>query len=318
MRAEDHAGRALFYRQLATSLGAGISGREAIDLLARDRTAAGDRARAVQARFADPSLDLGDLLAATETHPVVGPARAAVLRNAWQAGKMVEALQSLARDAEDANQARKRLRSALLRPTILAVSAAVIPNIPLVVTSGVIPYLLATLPWIALIIALLSVIGGSGRRLAGVPRGVPLIGPLAREQALARSNLVLHHYFHAGLSPWDALQGAAQAAGPGPEAGEFRRVARKVQGGSSLAEAMAESNLPPVMVGFLRTGEKSGNLSEMAKLAHTQHREKAEAQMTRVLRFLAFLAFAVSMTVAALQVFDFWTGHFESVMEISE
>ena len=185
----DHTQRALFYRQLATTLDSGISAFESISNLSRDSGPVGKRAREIEHLLADPSLDLGEVLARTEQDPVVGEARASVLRAAYRTGRFVEALRSLAEDAEREQKAQRRLRNALIRPGILAVAAPTIPNLPLLVTGGVGTYLAATVPILFIVGCVVGLLIAGGRMLAAVPRTLPLLGPLAREQALARAML---------------------------------------------------------------------------------------------------------------------------------
>ena len=63
--------RALFYRQLATVLGAGLTPIEAVATLSRDRGGAGRRAEEVSELLRDPNVDLAQALAAGETDPLL-------------------------------------------------------------------------------------------------------------------------------------------------------------------------------------------------------------------------------------------------------
>lgn len=310
---ENHTDRSLFYRQLATTLDAGVSAQESISILQRDTGPTGDRARELERLLRNPSLDLGEVLARTEKDPVVGKARAAVLRAAYRSGRLVEALHSLAKDAEEQQKARRKFRTAMIRPGILALAAPTLPTLPILVTKGLGAYLAITLPAMLILGVLIGLMVAGGRTLAGIPRTVPLLGPLARETALARATLSLHHYFNAGMPLWEAFHGAGDAAGLGPEGDAIKQIAKHVERGGTIADGFARSTLPPVLTGFMRVGEQSGNLAEMALLAHRHHGESADHQMGKTIRVIAFFAFAISMTLAARTVIQFWTGHFDSL-----
>jgi type II secretory pathway component PulF len=294
--------RALFYRQLATTLDAGMTPIEAVAILSRDRSGSGRRAREVSEMLRDPDIDLAQALAAGETDPHLGPARAALLRTGWESGRFTQTLATLGRESEERLRALRRLRAALMRPALLAVLTPLILAVPSLFTGGMAAYLRACVPPLLIIAAIAAAGVWLAGKIPGIGRTVPVLGPLARERAWGRASLVLHHFFNAGLSPAEALRQAASAAGPGPERPALAAAAGRVERGESLTTALPGGADPPMLVRLLQTGEVSGTLAEMAARAHQYHEEEALRRMRNAARITVGVAVAVVMAWAAWRI----------------
>jgi len=301
--------RALFYRQLATVLDAGLTPVEAVATLSRDRGGVGRRAREVDELLRDPDTHLAQALAAGERDPLLGPARSALLLTGWESGRFVETLGTLGRESEEGLRTLRRLRAALLRPALLAVLTPLILAVPALFSGGPAAYLRASVPPLLMIAA----IGAAGvwfaGKIPGIRRGAPILGPLARERAWGRASLVLHHFFNTGTAPAEALRQAAAAAGPGPEGAALAAAAGRVERGASLTASLPGGSNPPMLVRLLKTGEVSGTLAEMAARARDHHEEEALRRMRNAARITVGLAVAVVMAWAAWRIVSGFLAH---------
>ncbi len=318
--------RLVFTRALATLAGAGLPLDRAL-AIARDlgerravREVAGRLLEAVQggASFAD-ALD--------RERAAFPPLYRAVVR-AGETGAALEAtLARLADQLETGARRRGELRSAMIYPAFLLLTAAgsvalllgfVVPSFepllaeaevePPAITQAVIAAGRVVEAWWAALLggALLALAGGRLALLAPRLRlawhrallGTPVVGPLWASFETARLARLLSGLLENGVALPAALRLARGALGNRAFAAELDRVIPEVEAGRGLAAPFAEGRvLPPLAKQLLRVGQDSGQLAEMlGRIAAI-----FEAESTgRFDRLLAILTPAITLLMGVL------------------
>ena len=267
----EPAPQSLFYRQMATQLGAGVPVNEALAALLRQH----------QPRFFRESLtavsasvlrgdSLNRAMAACPRHFTAF--HLAMVAAGERSGDLVLALRRLAEHLEEEQSFRREIRRELFSskltmafallfwPVVLARFAG---NPVLLVLVGVLPLLL---------FGLLLLVGAVLPRLSGRSTlwedrlicGLPVLGRTASliwQTHFARN---LSFLYHAGISLPEAVRWSCDASGNAYLAGRTRVCAVRLDRGEGLAGALESVGLlDPVMVTMLKTGEKTGNFEEV-------------------------------------------------------
>lgn len=320
------ASLALFTRELATLLAAGLPIEEALGALAEQADEA--RLKTVLATLRTRVREGASLATALAEQPDNFPEffRASIAA-AEQAGRLDAVLARLADYAESRAALRRRVWMALLYPLLLtAVALLVVTGLLLYVVPQVIEVfdnLGRDLPWLT-------------RFLIAISEGLPRIGPwlllaaiaavvgvrlLLRDEALrarwqrfvlrlpllgrlrlaldtARFTRTLGLLAGSGVPMLDALRMATQTVGLVPLRRALERAQARVREGSGLAVSLAESRLfPPVTLRLIANGERAGRLAAMLDQAADHEATLLE---NRLATFVAVLGPAMILLVGAL------------------
>jgi general secretion pathway protein F len=320
---------ALFTRQLATLLRAGLPIDEALSALAEQGE--DDRSRALVAALRARVLEGAGLAAAFAEYPESFPEiyRASVAAGE-QSGRLDTVLERLADYAESRDALRQKVLTALAYPVLLAlVAIAVVTGLLVYVVPqivGVFSNLKQALPWpttflIALsegvknwgwIVAVVVVALIVGARLAlrrdavraawhRVLLRLPLVGRLTRASNTARAARTLALLSASAVPLLDALGIAAQVVPNLPMREAMRRAAHRVREGGAFSRALGDSGyFPPVALRLIASGERSGQLERMLDEA-ANHQAKELDRWLAVLT--AVLGPAVILLVGAMVLF---------------
>jgi len=284
---------ALFTRQLAAMLKAGIPLLQAFSVVARSQTNAA-LAQLIEQLHRD--VESGSSLhQALARHPRYFNALYCHLVAAGeQAGMLDELLASLARHQEKNLRIQSQIRTALIYPLAI-VSCAVL--VTAIIMIWVVPSFKqvfssfgASLPWPTLVVIgisdfladcwllLLTLTVAAGllathlwrhspvwrARAERLSLRLPLFGAIARKAAVARWARTLATMFGAGVPLVEALQAVGGAAGNAAYTEATGIIAKQVGNGVSLAAAIEQHALFPDMVGQMAAiGEESGALDAM-------------------------------------------------------
>lgn len=320
---------ALFTRQLATLLGAGLPIDEALAALAEQ--GGEERARALTVGLRARVMEGAGLAAALADHPETFPEiyRASVAAGE-SSGRLDTVLERLADYAESRDALRQKVLAALAYPLLLLlVAVAVVVGllnyvVPQIV--GVFTNLHQALPWpTRALIGLSDVVRGYGGwlflLLAALVGGailalrretvraawhrvslrLPLVGRLTRAANTARAARTLALLTASAVPLLDALSIAAKVVPNLPMREALRRAALKVREGGGFARALGDSGyFPPVALRLIASGERSGELERMLE-------EAAKQQARELDRWLAVLTAvlgpAVILGVGAIVLF---------------
>lgn len=284
---------ALFTRQLATLLTAGIPLLQAFDIITE-----GFDNQDMRALIQGLKHDIGagnSLATAFEKQPrYFDELYCHLIAAGEQAGALETLLERVATHLEKSAQLKARIKKAMTYPMAVLVVAAIVSGILLIHVvpqfQGLFAGVDAQLPGFTLMVIALSefvqqawwlliaAIGASlfglrqaYRRLPGFSHWVdtyllkaPLAGTLLKKSAIARYARTLSTTFAAGVPLLQALESVAGTTGNGLFKQAIKRMREDVSTGIPLSETMAHSGLFPGMaVQMTAIGEESGALDDM-------------------------------------------------------
>lgn len=296
---------AMFIRELATAVNAGLPLVQGLKALARQGRSPAQRA--ILARLIDDvehGRPLSDSMRAQGrpfTDLIVSLVGAGEV-----AGRLGEVLIQAARLLERDAKLRSSLLGAMLYPAIIAgaVGVAVVIVVTVIVPRvlGAVAGQLTVLPlptrivqgvawfagsyWWLIMIA----VGGAGyaaSRLLAQPASrlvidramlrVPVIGSALRDVAVARFTRTLGTLTAAGLPVVGALRVARDVLGNRALRDSIDDVCEKVAAGRTIAEPLEQSGFfPPLLVQIVGLGEQTGRLDEMLDQAASAFEDKTE------------------------------------------
>jgi type IV pilus assembly protein PilC len=289
---------AIFARQLATMLAAGIPLVQAFEIVAN-----GNDKPAMQKLILDIKADVEggtSLHEALAKHPLYFDD---LFVNLVEAGEQAGALESLldkvATYKEKTEALKKKVKKALFYPAAVLVVAVIVTVVLLVFVIPQFEALYAgfgaSLPaFTQFVIGLSKFVQHDGFYVAVVVAGAiftfsyfkkrsramrelldrmilkfPIIGPILNQAAIARYARTLSTMFSAGVPLVEALESVAGATGNIVYENAVKRMRDEVATGQRLQRAMESTGLFPNMVNqMIAVGEESGSLDEMsAKVA---------------------------------------------------
>ena len=297
---------ALFTRQLATMMKAGVPLLQAFDIVGRGAT--------------NPRLTklLGDIRADVETgtslsaafrkHPMQFDALYCNLVEAGEAGGILEQLlERLAIYQEKTLALKSKIKSALMYPiSVLLVAFLVMVIIMVKVIPAfkeVFSSFGADLPGPTLLVIamseffvvawpylLLGIVGGGYMFMQTWRRSeklqmvmdrlllrIPIFGTLINKSVIARWTRTLSTMFAAGVPLVEALDSVGGAAGNAVYAEATQKIQRDVSTGSALTTAMQGTNVfPNMVIQMTSIGEESGSLDHMLAKAAEFYEEEVD------------------------------------------
>ncbi|WP_313916412.1 type II secretion system inner membrane protein GspF [Tahibacter sp.] len=320
---------ALFTRQLATLLAAGLPIDEALAALGEQGE--DERSRSLVVALRSRVMEGAGLAAAFADYPESFPEiyRASIAAGE-QSGRLSTVLERLADYAESRDALRQQMLTALAYPILLSlVAVAVVTGLLVYVVPqivGVFASMKQELPlpttlliglselvkrWgivlfaglVAVVIALRFALRRDAVRMVWHRwlLRLPLVGKLTRASNTARAARTLALLSASAVPLLDALAISAQVVPNLPMREALRRAAHKVREGGAFSRALADSGyFPPVAVRLIASGERSGQLERML--------DEAAAHQARELdRWLAVLTAvlgpAVILLVGAMVLF---------------
>ena len=292
-------GRAVWTRQLAGLVGAGLPLERALTALADESES--DRQRELVAHLKSEVNAGSSFARALATAPrEFDDVYRAVVAAGEQSGALGPVLERLADDQEQQQALRSKVLGAMLYPAIVSLVAMIIvivlvtwvvPQIANTFTSSkrALPFLTVAMLAISAFVrqwgwavALLSVGGGvmfvlARRAEAFRERSdaallqLPLIGRLARGYNAARFGGTLAMLAGSGVPILKALQAAAETLGNRAMRADALDALAQVREGAPLASALAgKKRFPGLLSMFARLGEQTGQLPLMLQRASTQ------------------------------------------------
>jgi type IV pilus assembly protein PilC len=297
---------AIFTRQLATMMKAGVPLLQAFDIVGRGST--NPRVTKLLADIRGDVETGTSLSASFRKHPLYFDALYCNLVEAGEAAGILEALlDRLATYQEKTIAIKQKIKSALTYPiAVLVVAFVVVAVIMIFVVPAfkeVFTSFGADLPAPTLFVmamseffvaywwAIFGVIGGgvyffleSWKRSEAMQKTmdrlllkIPVFGPLMFKSAVARWTRTLSTMFAAGVPLVEALDSVGGASGNAVFAEATEQIQKDVSTGTSLTNAMQSVNLFPVMVMQMSSiGEESGSLDHMLGKAADFYEEEVD------------------------------------------
>ena len=258
--------RRLFYDGLASLLDAGIPVRTAMAQLAEQSS--GSYREAL--RHLRSAVEGGRTLAdGMEERPgVFRRFEIELVRAAETSGTLDRAARALAADEEASDRVRRKIVVALAYPAFVLHGAPIPLNIGLLVQGRFGAFLLALLPWYAVLWALAALgwwllrEARRGGPAARVLLAIPFLGGLLRDAALLRWARTFAALEDAGVAPEPCVLRSAAATGLAALERPLEEPALRIRTGSSLADAYAGAPLPADLYSSLVQGETAGKIAE--------------------------------------------------------
>jgi type IV pilus assembly protein PilC len=332
-----------FTRQLATMLRAGVPLLQSFDIIARGHG---------NARFSRLMLDLknqvetgSSLSQAFRQHPKYFDQLYCNLVQAGETAGMLDAiLDRLATYQEKILAIKSKIKSALFYPISVIVVAIVVVWVIMIFVIPAFKQVFtsfgANLPWLTQVVIDISDFfvhywWAMGIIIAGTIVGIrlsikrsdtvrytvhrlslkfPIIGGILEKATIARWTRTLQTMFAAGVPLVESLDAVGGASGNMVYINATKRIQTEVSTGTSLTQAMAATNLFPVMVlQMVQIGEESGSLDNMlGKVADFFEREVDDAveALSSLLEpiIIVFLGIVVGGLVVAMYLPIFKLG----------
>jgi type IV pilus assembly protein PilC len=299
---------AIFFRQLATMMAAGVPLVQSFEIIGRGHENAGMRQLVLKIKNeVESGTSLSETLA---KHPIHFDELVVNLVNAGeQAGVLETLLDKIATYKEKTEYLKAKIKKALFYPTAVIVVAFIVTAVLLIFVIPQFEQLFssfgADLPaftrfvvslsefmqewwWMVFGIAIGAVVGmvqakkrsrNFSRTLDRVILKMPIIGPIMHKASVARYARTLATMFAAGVPLVEALESVAGATGNTVYSDAVLMIRDSVATGQQLQFAMSQTGLFPNMVEqMVAIGEESGALDTMlSKVADFYEQEVDDA-----------------------------------------
>jgi len=325
---------AMFIRELATALTAGLPLTQALRTLGSQGRSAAQRAMIESlVERVEQGKNLSDAAAAW------GRPFSELIVNLIRAGEVSGRLGDVLMQAADLLDRDLKLRRAISGATLYpAILLVLIVGAVIAVVTIVIPKLLeplkgqvALLPWptrvvsgaadlfigywwlilpavVAVVVAIRRLYASESGRLWIDRRllRVPALGTLLRDVAVARFTRTLATLASAGIPILAALRVTKRTLGNAAMEEVVEHVCEQVTAGRTLADPMEKSGLfPPMLVQIINLGERSGKLDEMMHQAARAFEDRTEVSLKLVMTafpplLIVVMAGVVGFIVAAV------------------
>lgn len=311
---------AIFYRQLATAVRAGIPIHRALISVA-ENTGKPRLRRMVQTVVND--LMQGKPLAqAMRKQPhVFDELQIALIQAGEESGLLDNMLERLADYLERDYKLRLKIRAGTFYPKVLLVAGIFIPKIPiLVVGGGLIPYLRETVGWAGpILLAVLAIVALVRIALQVEPLReaydslklmFPGIGGLVRQLAMARFSRAMAALFSAGVPLQRAIALSALAADNYYLTKRLRSAVTAVEHGQSLSSAFQQTGvMPPLVLDMLRTGESTGSVDAMMDKVAEYYEQETDVKSHQAVIALSVGVYLLIALWIASMIIGFWQGY---------
>mgnify|MGYP000751898458 FL=1 len=311
---------AIFYRQLATAVRAGIPIHRAL-LSVAENTGKPRLRRVVQAVVND-LMQGKPLSRAMSRHPhVFDELQVALIQAGEEGGLLENMLGRLADYLERDYKLRLKIRAGTFYPKVLLVAGIFIPKIPvLVIGGGLIPYLRETVGWAApILLAVLAVVAVVRILLQIEPLReaydslklmIPGIGGLVRQLAMARFSRAMAALYSAGVPLPRAIAISALAADNYYLTKHLRRAIADVEHGQSISEAFRRTGvMPPLVLDMLQTGESTGNVDAMMDKVAEYYEQETDVKSGQAVIVLSVGVYLLIALWIASMIISFWQGY---------
>lgn len=318
---------ALFYRQLATMLAAGMSLSEALrSLSSRTR----GRFGVIIAEMRDDVSQGRPMSGAMMRYPKVFSRLQIALVRAGESGGLLERMiDRIAAYLEYELKIRALIAKALIYPVIILIFAWLayicVPVMSVLVKDGFVPFIVIVWPpilrgliWVIGIIVVLKLIFQFYTpRLIwdSVKVHIPIVGGNARKIALSRFSNALAVLYAAGMSMVDSVDIAADACANLYMGRAIKYAIPALQSGRGLTESLTRTRvLSPMVLDMLAVGERSGDMDATLQKAAEYMDSEVDASIHKIGIALFVLMILIAGFIVGSIVIDFWRKLYDAIM----
>ena len=323
---------AMFCRQFAILVGAGVSLVGAIEIMVEQTT--NQRFKAIIQKVGDEVRKGSQLSAALATYPEVFPILMVHMIEAGEAGGMLETvLYRLAEQYEKDYRLNARLKSAMVYPAVVISVAIIVVAIILTFVMptfvGLFKSMNVKLPWPTLfvmsissflltywwvILAFLGLVAIAYKEALkkkefrmwrdGFYLSIPVLGVLYNKIIIARFASTFASLSRSGVPILSALTIVSKATGSLQAEEVFKAARVNVQKGRGLSVPMEQSKLfPPLVVNMVAIGEETGSLDHMLDKISEFYSAEVDDMMGRLQALLdPFLIVILGIVVGFIAV----------------
>lgn len=323
---------AVFFRQFATMLAAGVPMYQALETLGNQR-GGNARLRRTLHEIRDSILAGARLADAFDKHPAVfSPIIRAMIRVGETSGALEAILRKVAEYLENELELRRLLSRVTFYPKIVLFFAIVIPQlIPALITlvgaqggapvSQALTGIALTFAKILLAIFVVWAVFRLAMQAQGFRWGwglftvsLPWIGFTVRQLALARFARALSALYGAGLPLSQAIRYAADATGNEYLRSRIQPAGAKLESGQSITQTFASTGVfPPMVMDMVATGENTGELGFMMDKVAEYYEEEGKLRSRQAGYILGVAVYIGVAIYVAIILIQFYSGYFGAI-----
>ncbi len=314
----------LFFKQLATTVSAGIPVISALELFIKGTTETSLKPLASDLlKSVENGGSLSDGLRGWKR--ILSPVIPALIRVGEETGRLDDALTTSSELLEFFHAIRQQILNGLFYPIFLLVLSIFITPIPrLFMANGQTTYLrelvnpLFMLAFFGLsiyaIMKLYQSEGIFGSLLTRFFLEIPVIGPAIRNLATARFARVFSITLQSGLDIATSLTLSADACGNRFITRIIYDSIPQILGGESISSALSRTNqFSSFFCRLVAAGEVSGKLDETLVNGEQMFREAALTSIDRIMKALPPLVLIGVGGYIGYQIIQFWVGYFNHI-----
>ncbi len=317
--------KANFFRQLASLIESGMPMMGVIEALGRMRNSS---VRRVVAGVAPVISRGGSLSEGLEQFPEYFDPYIIKLVRAGEVGGSLEVhLNALADYLERCYDQMMEFITRMVYPVVVFHGAIFIPPLFVLVMSGPLAYLSATLiPLFTIygiiflgwaVLRLLGHIPGFNEMVDSILIMIPFVGRYFKSRSAYRFMMVLGQLIEAGVGMETGIITAADACGNRSAAERFRGMLRDIRGGSSFTDGARRTGLiPETSLEMIHTGEVAGKLPFMLSKAGEMLDRNIREITKRILIVLPVLFYLLVAAYVGFIIISFFMQLYGPVMNI--
>ena len=319
---------AVFFRQLATMLQAGMALSESLDSLGRQRGMGRlPEIAAYGAEHVRSGRQFSDLL---ELHPHIFSRMQIGLVRAGETGGMLEGMiDRIAGYLERELALRRKFAGITFYPKLIAVfiilAVIFIPHVGEIVDRGwpVVFFLLRSR--VLLVVVFLVMLWAGIKLLLALPPvrlvwdqvkiSFPVLGSAMRKLAMSRFAMTLSVTYAAGIPLGQAVELSSDAMGNEVLRQSVLRSVPELRAGGQLSEAFKRTGgMPDLVLGMVATGERTGSLDTVLDKVSEYYNSEAEATIEKSGYLLFVLLILALGAVVGLYYIGFFTRHYGGLL----
>lgn len=236
-----------------------------------------------------------------------------------KSGRLPEVLEDLATHFEERAATKRAIVMSVAYPLFILHAAAVLPNVPLLVSKGtteflhavLVPLLTAYAVVIALVLGWRALRSGSRTTADAIVLRTPLLGGLAQKRSLSAGLDVMRLLYASGVSVIDAAEAAAASCPNAVVGAAFTRARQRMIDGQTIAQAfVAEPMIPSTVQGLISSGATSGALDDLLGRAARMLDDDAKLARKALLAVLGTVAFLIAAGLVAYKVISFYADFY--------
>lgn len=318
---------AVFFRQMAMMLKAGMPMSEALDSLGRQKGIG--QAQGLAVRAADHVRNGGMLSNFLSMHPrVFSPIQIGLVRIGETSGSLDSMIDRVACYLERELEIRRKFSKITIYPKIIAVFiiAAVLflrpiskvkeimdqgwPRVQEILVHELVPVLLVVLV-LYFLIKVLLLIPPIRYGWDQVKITFPVLGTVSRKLAMSRFTTALSVTYAAGVPMTQAVELGSEAVGNVVISRAVRTSIPQLREGGRLSDALARTGkIPEMVIGMMTTGEKTGSMDLVMDKVSEYYNSEAETTLEKF-GYILFVGLIIIAAIVVLMILkDFYTSYY--------